>query len=204
MLRTTGFLALILLLAPLRAFAGPASDQLLAELNRVRADPRAYADELSRYRDDFEGLEVYPPGGTALLTQEGTSAVDDAIRFLRRQPALPPITLNSALSRSAASLAREQSQTGRLGHNGADGPNFADRIRRQGEWQGEAAEAISYGMGPAAEVIRHLIVDDGVPDRGHRTTLFNAQLRNAGAACEAHPTYVQVCVLDFATAMLER
>eukprot|EP00997_Jenningsia_sp_PLL12_P000988 NODE_11559_length_302_cov_14.881423_g10646_i0.p3 GENE.NODE_11559_length_302_cov_14.881423_g10646_i0~~NODE_11559_length_302_cov_14.881423_g10646_i0.p3 ORF type:complete len:55 (-),score=18.35 NODE_11559_length_302_cov_14.881423_g10646_i0:108-272(-) len=43
-----------------------------------------------------------------------------------------------------------------------------------------------------------LIVDDGVPDRGHRTTLFNKELRLAGISFGPHRTMRQVTVIDFA------
>ena len=184
--------------------APPTAEQVLSELNKVRANPRAYAETLRSYRDLFEGRIVYPsdkePGVT---TAEGKAAVDEAIAFLERQPPVIRMTLASLLNRSAEIHALDQSHTGRAGHIGSDGSNFGEGIHRGALWEGEASEAISYGMDTAAHVVRQLIIDDGAPGRGHRATLFDPLLRNVGVGCQPHPAYSQVCVLDFATAVIE-
>ena len=184
--------------------APPTAEQVLKELNKVRANPHAYAESLRDYRDRFEGRIVYPsddePGVT---TAEGPAAVDEAIAFLENQRPVISMTLAPLLSRSAEIHALDQSHTGRAGHIGSDGSNFGERIHREALWEGEASEAISYGMDTAAHVVRQLIIDDGVPSRGHRTTLFDPLLRNVGVGCEPHPAYSQVCVLDFATAVID-
>jgi uncharacterized protein YkwD len=185
--------------------APPTAQQVLTELNKVRANPHGYANVLRAYRDRFEGRVVYPseeePG---ITTAEGIAAVDEAIAFLDSQPPIISLTLAPLLNHSAEDHALDQSRTGRAGHIGSDGSNFGERIHRGALWQGEASEAISYGMDTAAHVVRQLIIDDGVPSRGHRATLFDPLLRNVGVGCEPHPAYSQVCVLDFATAVVDR
>ena len=185
--------------------APPTAQQVLSEINKARANPHAYAQTLRAYRDRFEGAIVYPsddePG---ISTREGVAAVDEAIDFLERQPPTITMTLAPRLNDSAEEHAIDQSHSGGAGHTGSDGSNFSDRIRRGALFQGEASEAISYGMDTAAHVVRQLIIDDGVPGRGHRTTLFDPLLRNLGVGCEPHPAYYQVCVLDFATAVIDR
>ncbi len=181
--------------------AQPTPDQILTELNLARTQPAAYAKQLRVYRQHFDGMVALDAGEQGIMTQEGVAAVDEAIAFLQRQPPRVALTLNQLLNRSAGGQAQDQSQTGRVGHVGSNGSTFTQRISREGSWQGEAAEAISYGMLSAADVVRQLIIDDGVPDRGHRDTLFDPILRNVGASCAPHQTYREVCVLDFATAI---
>ena len=60
------------------------------------------------------------------------------------------------------------------------------------------AEVITYGSRTAADVVRQLVVDDGVPDRGHRTILFDPEFRFAGVACAPHPEYREACVVALA------
>jgi uncharacterized protein YkwD len=198
----------LFLLLPL-AFATPASarptpEQMLAEINRARSDPAAYAEDLRRQRRYFDGNIFQPPRSEGVMTNEGVAALDDAIRFLERQEPLPPVSLADPLNRSALAHALDQQRTGRIGHNGSDGSTFSERISRQGMWQGMAAENIAYGDNDASGVVQQLIVDDGVADRGHRSNLFSGLVKNMGAACAGHAQYDQVCVMDFATAVIEK
>ncbi len=66
------------------------------------------------------------------------------------------------------------------------------------------AEAISYGYQSPQDVVRQLIVDDGVPGRGHRQVLFDASLRFAGVGCGPHRLYGAMCVIDFSGPMVAR
>jgi uncharacterized protein YkwD len=66
------------------------------------------------------------------------------------------------------------------------------------QWTGSIGENISYGPDDGLEVVLQLIIDDGVPDRGHRANIFSPDFRLAGVACGPHPTFRTVCVIDFA------
>lgn len=184
--------------------AQPTPDEILNEINFARTQPAAYAERLRIYRNHFDGNVALDAGPQGIMTQEGVVAVDEAIAFLRRQPPRVALTLNQMLNRSAGGQAQDQSQTGRVGHVGSNGSSFTQRIGHEGSWQGEAAEAISYGMVDAGDVVRQLIIDDGVPGRDHRDTLFDPVLRNVGAGCAPHRTYYEVCVLDFTTAIIAK
>jgi uncharacterized protein YkwD len=60
------------------------------------------------------------------------------------------------------------------------------------------AENISAGEDDARMVVIQLLVDDGVPSRGHRKNLFNPDLHQAGAGAASHTEYGTVCVIDYA------
>jgi hypothetical protein len=49
-----------------------------------------------------------------------------------------------------------------------------------------------------------LIIDDGVPDRGHRTTIFNGALNVIGVSCGPHLTFRTMCTMDYAGEFKER
>lgn len=211
MIRTTGLLLAALLAgcAPVGR-AVPTADALrtadavsradiVAELNAARTDPAAYARKARALRSLFNGDRIERPGEIALVTQEGPAAVDEAIAFLEAQAPLPALRDNPGLARAAADHAREQGQTGEVAHVGADGSSPSDRMRRYGRWSA-TGEAIAYGPDRAEDVILQLIVDDGVPDRGHRRILFNPAYTLVGAACAPHPVWRTACVLDFARA----
>lgn len=188
------------LLPLLLALAAPAqpglSREIIAEINFARTRPRAYAERLRDYRALFRGKVVrYPGNPTGLLTSEGVDAVDEAIRFLDRQAPLEPIQASALLARAAGDHVAEQGPRGATGHVSADGASPRDRVQRRGGGI-YVAEVITYGPPSAAEVVRQLIVDDAVPGRGHRKTLFAAEMRYAGVACGAHRVYRMMCVAN--------
>lgn len=191
-------LALLLPIA-LATPAPPSLEQaILAELNFARTEPRRYAQTLRQYRRYFRGRVVYTPKRpNGIRTGEGVKAVDEAIAFLERQPVTPPLAEAALLARAAAVHVAEQGPRGETGHNARDGADPRDRVQRLGGGN-YVAETITYGPDTAAEVVRQLIVDDKVPSRGHRRTVFAAEMRFAGAKCGPHKVYGTMCVVEYA------
>jgi len=181
--------------APTRAAAPGLESQVLAEVNYARTRPAEYARILRNYRD-------HPDEGETSI--EGPAALDEAIDFLERQAPLPPLKSDVKLSRSASGYAHDQGPDGLTGHVSSDGATLSDRIHRQQVWSMSAAEAISYGYENPRDVVRQLIVDDGVAGRGHRKVLFDAMLRFAGVGCGPHRVYGAMCVIDFSGPMIAR
>lgn len=171
---------------------------IVAELNFARQQPGAYADRLRDYRRYFRGKVVrYPGSPTGLQTSEGVAAVDEAIAFLRKQAPIDALAAAPLLARAAGDHVREQGPSGGTGHISRDGSNPRDRVQRRGGGN-YVAETITYGPPTAVEVVRQLIVDDAVPNRGHRRTVFAAEMRFVGVKCGPHKTYRVMCVAEFA------
>ncbi len=192
-------IAILLSFAPATATANPALERdIVAEINRARTDPRGYAANLAAYRTYFTGKVVrYPGNPNGLRTAEGVAAVDEAIAVLRRQPPLVTVRPAPLLARAARDHVEEQGPRGVTGHESADGARARQRLVRRGGGD-YVAEVITYGPPSAAEVVRQLIVDDAVPARGHRRTLYAAEWTHAGAACGPHKRYKVMCVITFA------
>lgn len=170
---------------------------VLAELNFMRGDPGAYADELGDYRRRFDGLIVRGERGEAdLMTREGTAAVTEAMTALRRASAVGEMDHGDVLAAAAADHVNAQGRTGQVGHvsNGRD-PGARVVARGGGSYVGEV---IAYGGGTPRAVVRQLIVDDGVANRGHRILLLDKRYRYAGVACGPHPKWRTMCVVDVA------
>jgi uncharacterized protein YkwD len=195
----TKAMAAALAILPLAAVAqGPAIDdrRLLAELNAARADPLAYARGLQQYRGYFHAnLLRYPGLGVDIETEEGVKVVDETIAYLRRQPSLNQLQPSALLRAAAAEHLADQQHSGAVGHVGSDGSSPGLRVRRLGGGA-YVAEVISYGSIDAVDAMRQLIVDDGVADRGHRSTIYSGELHYAGAVCGPHPVYRTMCVID--------
>jgi uncharacterized protein YkwD len=175
------------------------AQQTVAEINLALKNPPLYANYLRVFRKTFRGSSYLLPGTeTMVRTGEGVKGVDEAIRFLSRQKPLPPLSWSTGLAAAAAELADEEGESGTVGHVGKASGGPRERIERHGEWHGSIAENIFYGPGDARQVVMNLIIDDGVPDRGHRKNIFSRAFARAGAACGPHPVYGTVCVIDFA------
>lgn len=197
---------LALSLAPLVAQAPaaplPAPSALekavVLELSEARWRPKVYAKYLKALRDRFEGNLWNLPDQVPLRTQEGVAAVDEAIAFLEQTEAPGPLRFNPGLWRAARELAQDQGANGGVGHRGSRGSQLRERIGRQGSGAMAYGECIAYGFDEPRMIALQLIIDDGVPDRGHRKSIFNPDFHHAGAALASHPLWGFVCVVDFA------
>lgn len=168
---------------------------VLSELNRARTSPGAFAHSLREERAFYRGnLLVRPGAEAAILTEEGVAPVDEAIAYVERKPAEAPLSPAPVLAAAAADHQADQGGSGLVGHVGGDGSMPADRVRRRG---GDVyvGEVIAYGASDPAGIVRQLIVDDGVADRGHRRLLYDRSLRYAGVSCGTHPVYRYMCVV---------
>ncbi|PZO57815.1 MAG: hypothetical protein DCF15_06240 [Phormidesmis priestleyi] len=173
---------------------------IITEHNRIRQNPQSYIPILEAYLARMNAQGNIPNGcgqNCTLTTNEGKPAVEEAIRFLRNQPAVGALTLSDNVARAAKAHAQDQ-QGGEVGHTSSDGSSLSQRLTRFGVQPLSAGENIDYGSTTAQGVIISLIVDDGVPSRGHRTNLFSPNWTIAGAGCGSHAVYRTVCVIDYA------
>jgi uncharacterized protein YkwD len=155
------------------------SAEVIEQINFARTRPGDYADLLRKL--------------------PGTAATKDAIGLLDSRMPAAPLTLNAGLTAAAVRHATDLGPNGGLGHLGSDGSNPGDRMRHEGVFSSITAEELSLGQGSARDVVRQLIVDDGVPTRGHRMDLLDPMLRLAGVGCAPHKLHHVICVIDLAS-----
>jgi uncharacterized protein YkwD len=183
-------------LAPAAAMAADADDAVLAEINFARANPQAYAWRLLLQPVSSWEKALGPQGADAAARAE-------AVAFLMRQTPLPPLQADEDLAAAALEHVAEQGPVGATGHESLTGERFDARLRRHGVAASVAAENIAYGPPRASDVVRELIIDSGVPSRGHRRNIFYDGLAFAGVSCGPHRDYAVMCVIDFAGKPLE-
>jgi uncharacterized protein YkwD len=195
---------------PSDPFTEPLSPDRLAELaadivdetNQLRRDPSGYARKLEALRDYYDGNVVRIPGQPAVEVTEGLPALVEAINVLKETDPVPTLRQFLALAQGATDHARDIGMAGDVGHYGSDGSAPLNRATRYHAFPAGSliGETISFGPPTSAEWhVIQLVIDDGVPNRGHRQALLNGEYRFTGVACEPHAVFRIVCVSVYAS-----
>ncbi len=184
-------------------YLSPMEHEVIAEPNLARTQPQVYAEFVADLLPYFRGDHLERPGRIALRTQEGRSAVEETVRFLRNATPMKPLTPSRGMSLAAKEHAQDLERTGGAGHRGSDGSQPWDRLNRYGEWRTKVGENVDFGGETAREVVISLLVDDGVPSRGHRKNIFQRDFQVVGVGCGEHRRYGTVCVMDLAADYIE-
>jgi uncharacterized protein YkwD len=203
-----------LLLATARAQSTQGADEyalsdlekaVLEEMNLARTNPAQYAAYLESLRPYFNGKLFKQPGQKAAVqTIEGASALEEAIKFLRAAKPLPRLEVSKGMCMGAKDQSFDQGQSGAISHQGKDKSFSWERVARYGDWKAPVSENIAYDSGTAREIVINLLVDDGVPTRGHRNNIFNSSYIVTGVACGNHPLFGGMCVCTFAGGFTEK
>lgn len=186
-------------------YLSPIEREIIAETNRLRANPAAYARELEFLSQYYSGKMLRLPGLPPIETAEGVAPVREAIAHLRRIDPLPPLSPSKGMSLAARDHVRDLVRYNVAGHYGKDGSDPSDRLSRYGTWGISNSENISYQHFESARWhILQLLIDDGVRSRTHREELLDSESRVTGVSCAEHPSFPSVCVITYAVEYSDR
>lgn len=182
------------------AYLDELEQDVIHELNKVRSNPKRYAKEyMEELRSAYNGKLFTVPGqAIPVRTQEGILPLEECIKVLKKTDPRPLLQPSKGLSRAAEELMVDQQNHGGVGHTSRRGANPQKRMERYGKWDICASEDITYGSFEARQIVISLLIDDGVPNRGHRENILNPCTRFAGVSKGRHPTYKVMCVIDYA------
>lgn len=173
--------------------------QVIHELNKVRSNPKQFAEEyMEELQTAFSGKLFSYPGQETVKTSEGIGPLLECLAVLKKTSPLPILKPAEGLAKAAATLMKDQQKNGGIGHIAHDGSTPQKRIEKFGTWDICSAEDITYGSFEARQIVIFLLIDDGVPDRSHRANILNPCFRFAGVSYGNHPTYQSICVIDYA------
>ena len=107
------------------------------------------------------------------------------------------------MSKAAINHVKDIGPPGNTGHVGSNGSTMNSRIEMHGTWDLTIGENVEFGNSSAIGILVNLLVDDGVPSRGHRTNIFNEQFKVCGVGYGYHKNFKHCCVIDYAGGFTE-
>jgi uncharacterized protein YkwD len=185
---------------------------VLDEINWARTHPEQVADYLDKtiaplfllenkkaFRDEPNTRAPLPEEhGLYRGTQEGLGLVRETAAWLRTERPLPSVAWNDTLGRMADALVTLHGPLGETGHD-RHGVDWMGQVSRLETRLVCCGETNAYGSADARGIVVELIVDDGVPTRGHRAVIFDARsgFNVVGISVGPHKTYRSMCVIDW-------
>ena len=162
------------------------NEELVAEINSLRTNPRIYARTISKYITYFKGKLLCLPGSNAgIQTEEGPDAYREAADFLSRQSRIEALKPSKGLCRIAEDfIAAVQKDS-----NDLESKDMEDIINKYGSFSGSFSRAMDFGGETPEQAVINLIVSDGDKSRGQREALLSTEIKKIGVANGEHKTY---------------
>lgn len=109
---------------------------------------------------------------------------------------LPMLYPNQKMYDAAKYHVNDIGPKGLVQHESSDGTSMGKRLRNY-FGGGFIAENISFGYSDAMQIVRQLLIDDGVAGCGHRRNILGEKYTRIGTAIGTHKQYRNMCVQDF-------
>ena len=127
-----------------------------------------------------------------LTSKNKTKNVKSLIRDLENLEKLEPITPQKDLFNIAKDHAKTMGKKGATGHD-----KFNERYDPALKTYNMVGENCYYGKGDALDIVLTLLIDENVPNLGHRKNILNAGFNCVGVSVQPHKEYGENCVMSF-------
>jgi|GEM_PF-84592 len=107
---------------------------------------------------------------------------------------LPLLRPEKDLYNVARSHAIQSGKSGYAGHKG-----FNKRYKSLLEKYRTVGENCDYGNHSPLQIVMLLLIDEGIPDLGHRTNMLDENFNSIGVSIKPHKKYDYNCVMSFGT-----
>ena len=125
-------------------YLSPIEKDVVLEMNKVRTDPKKYAELYIQTELQYYNGNLYQkPGEITIQTQEGKSAVESCVTALIKMSKVSVLTPELGLSLGAKDHTVDQGKSGKTGHDGGDGSTPVTRILRYGKGYTYAGENLA-------------------------------------------------------------
>jgi hypothetical protein len=190
--------------------------------NKARTDPGYFANLA---QDQLENQFVYDRNGNptnsiclardfipksnkcyyTLGTTEGPRAWKEAVQAMNNAPkGLQALQWSEGLAQACYDHISDTGPRGMIGHTGSDGSRPHQRIEKYVD-ASMTGENLAYSDAETGvDMVLQLIVDDGVPDRGHRTNILDGDFTHVGVSCGCHSYYTEMCCFAYGKDVKEK
>lgn len=171
---------------------------MIWEINLVRAAPTAYIPIVEEVLEDIEAdsirlsamisetirKTVTEENGREVVTVDTTynnyynsrvTAIRELLIELERAEPMRELIPNERLFMAAKKHGEKQARFRYIDHMGSDGTWPLDRMRKEAGWIRDGNENIARGKGEPRDIVLQLLIDSGVPSRGHRKNILNPE-----------------------------
>ena len=161
-------------------------------LNEFRSNPRELAhhlEKLKKYLDKKTNI-LSEPNKIKIQMIEGEKVFNDAIKYLKKLPSLPPLEWDDVLSKSAQEHVNDIGPKGLLTYQSSDGKDLEERITKYGKYLENLGENIDFGPNDEIDIIVSMTLDDGEIERPHRNNLSYTPLKSLHHNPSPHPNFL--------------
>jgi len=136
---------------------------MVDEINLMRSNPSGYVRYVEAYVADQKANDGWP------IDQ---SVVNELIRDLRKSPVLSNLQPLSCVYTAAQKHGEDLRKIGSVEHQGSDGSWPWDRVLNACSSLTDGNENLVGGPESVREAVIILLIDEGIPGRGHRVTMM--------------------------------
>ncbi len=138
---------------------------MVNEINLMRSNPAGYVRYVEAYVADQKANDGFPIDD---------NAVNELVRELRASPALSTLQPLGCIYTAAQKHGQDLKTMGRTDHQGSDGKWPWDRVLDACSDLTDGNENLVGGPESVRESVMILLIDNGIPARGHRKTLMRS------------------------------
>ena len=163
--------------------------EMIKEINLIRANPKGYIPYIEAYIQKLENDDLND------FTSEIATA-KELIAELKTTPTLSILKPHNGLYKVGEKHGKDLKSRGVIEHTGGDGSWPWDRVKKGTELT-DGTENLVGGSDSVRESVIMLLVDDGIPNRGHRKALLNPKwnyvaCKKVGNVADMPNTWVQM------------
>jgi len=137
-------------------------------------------------------LQTIVPKYISSRKLDNSSYLTSLQRDLKKSKKLPPLTANNDLYEVAKVHAVSSGKKGTIGHQ-----NYTKRFQHLNDVFSVDGENCDYGNSEAIDIVFSWLIDEGIPNLGHRKNILDPEFNHTGVAIAPHKTYEVNAVMTY-------